>query len=422
MSSPVKQFTTPHMIRGTLQDGEVALLEKIVFSAKERSDGSPLYDEDWIQNLIFKYPNLLPVQDLEPAFFPFYPVCRELRTPAGPLDNLFVSENGGLVLVECKLWRNPESRREVIGQALDYAKEFSRWSYEDLVDAVRDTTKLQGDGIQEAVRQGNEDLDEAAFIDAVSKNLKRGRFLVLIVGDGIREGVEDITKFLQRHVGLDFTFGLVELSVFKVMGKDEYFVQPRILANSCTIERAVIRVDEKGVVSVSQPVAESKGVGARPAKRTTISEEQFYEELTASTNPTVANDLRQFADRLSKIGVVPAFGSSSLNLRWLPESTQKMNFGSIRKVGTVDTDPANWVPTRLSRPDIGERYQDALATIVGGSVLKAKNGTGFTLRVVRGDGAVVTLADLLTRKDQWFDLIGKTQDELIKAVRQLDNE
>jgi hypothetical protein len=422
MSSPAKQFTTPHVIRGTLQDGEVTPLEKVVFSAKERSDGSPLYDEDWIQNLIFKYPNLLPVQDLEPAFFPLYPVCRELRTPAGPLDNLFVSENGGLVLVECKLWRNPESRREVIGQALDYAKEFSRWSYEDLVDAVRDTTKFQGDGIQEAVRQGNEDLDEAAFIDAVTKNLRRGRFLVLIVGDGIREGVEEITKFLQRHVGLDFTFGLVELSVFKVTGKDEYFVQPRILANSCTIERAVIRVDEKGVVSVNQPVAESKDVGARPDKRTTISEEQFYEELTASTNPAVANDLRQFADKLSKIGVVPAFGSSSLNLRWFPESTQKMNFGSIRKVGTVDTDPANWVPTRISRPDIGERYQDALATIVGGSVLKAKNGTGFTLRVVRGDGAVVTLADLLTRKDQWFDLIGKTQDELIEAVRKFDNE
>ena len=422
MSSPARQFTTPHMIRGTLQDGEVAPLEKVVFSAKERSDGSPLYDEDWIQNLIFKYPNLLPVQDLEPAFFPLYPVCRELRTPAGPLDNLFVSENGGLVLVECKLWRNPESRREVIGQALDYAKEFSRWSYEDLVDAVRDTTKFQGDGIQEAVRQGNEDLDEAAFIDSVTKNLKRGRFLVLIVGDGIREGVEDITKFLQRHVGLDFTFGLVELSVFKVTGKDEYFVQPRILANSCTIERAVIRVDEKGVVSVDQPVAESKGVGARPGKRTTISEEQFYEALTASTNPTVANELRQFTDKLSEIGVVPAFGSSSLNLRWLPESTQKMNFGSIRKTGTVDTDPANWVPGQIGRPDVGEKYQEALAAIVGGIVQKTKNGTGFFIRVVRADGAVVSLGELLKNKDQWFDLIVRTQDQLIKAVRDFESE
>jgi hypothetical protein len=56
----------------------------------------------------------------------------------------------------------------VIGQVLDYAKEFSRWNYDDLVDAVRKTSKspwagLPVDGLQEAVRRENEDLDEAAF-------------------------------------------------------------------------------------------------------------------------------------------------------------------------------------------------------------------------------------------------------------------
>ncbi len=35
------------------------------------------------------------------------------------------------MLVEAKLWRNPEARRKVIGQILDYAKELSRWNYED---------------------------------------------------------------------------------------------------------------------------------------------------------------------------------------------------------------------------------------------------------------------------------------------------
>ena len=420
MSSSARQFTTPHMIRGTLQEGEITRLEQLIFSARERSDGAPVYDEDWIQNLIFKHPNLLPVHELEPAFFPLYPVCRELRTPAGPLDNLFVSENGGLVLVECKLWRNPEARREVIGQALDYAKEFSRWSYEDLIEAVRQTTKCQGDGVYDAVRQGNDDLDEVTFIDAVSRNLKRGRFLILIVGDGIREGVEDITKFLQQHAGLDFTFGLVELSVFKVTGQDEYVVQPRILANSYSIERAVIRVDQQGTVLVEQPAQENKARGAPAGKRTTISEEQFYEELATATNRQVATELNEFTDRLSKIDVNPSFGSSSLNLRWFPESTQKMNFGSIRKNGTVDTDPANWVPTKIGRPEIGERYQDALKEILGGKVLKAKNGTGFTIRVVRPDNIFFTLGDFLTVKDQWFDLIVRTQDELIKAVREFE--
>jgi hypothetical protein len=38
---------------------------------------------------------------------------------------------------EAKLWRNPEARRQVVGQVLDYAKELARWSYEELQGAVR---------------------------------------------------------------------------------------------------------------------------------------------------------------------------------------------------------------------------------------------------------------------------------------------
>jgi hypothetical protein len=49
-----------------------------------------------------------------------------------PIDIFMVTPSGLPVLVECKLWRNPEGRREVIGQILDYAKELSRWSSSDL--------------------------------------------------------------------------------------------------------------------------------------------------------------------------------------------------------------------------------------------------------------------------------------------------
>src|ERR1700749_185485 len=61
------------------------------------------------------------------------PICRELNPPAGPSDNFMVTPSGLPVLVECKLWRNPEARREVVTQILDYAKELSRWSSSDVV-------------------------------------------------------------------------------------------------------------------------------------------------------------------------------------------------------------------------------------------------------------------------------------------------
>jgi hypothetical protein len=40
-------------------------------------------------------------------------------------------------------------------------------------------------------------LDEASFVGAVARNLRLGRMLLLVVGNGIREGVETLTDYLQ---------------------------------------------------------------------------------------------------------------------------------------------------------------------------------------------------------------------------------
>ena len=42
-------------------------------------------------------------------------------------------------------------------------------------------------------------------MDNVTRHLSRGEFLLLIVGDGIREGAEKIVDFVQRHSGLRFS-------------------------------------------------------------------------------------------------------------------------------------------------------------------------------------------------------------------------
>jgi hypothetical protein len=71
-------------------------------------------------------------------------------------------------------------------------------------------------------------VDEVAFNDALTANLRRGRFLLLIVGDGIREGVEAIAEYLQAHAGLHFSLGLVELPIY-VMPDGSKLVAPAFL-------------------------------------------------------------------------------------------------------------------------------------------------------------------------------------------------
>lgn len=82
--------------------------------------------ESYVRDLIHEHPACLPIAEIDAVFSGPVPICTELNTPAGAIDNFLVTPKGLPVLVECKLWRNPEARREVVGQILDYAKELSR--------------------------------------------------------------------------------------------------------------------------------------------------------------------------------------------------------------------------------------------------------------------------------------------------------
>lgn len=196
-------------------------------------------DESSLQDLLFRFPGALPVAGIDASYAAPVPVCRELSTPAGYVDAVFVNSLGRLTLAEFKLWRNPQARREVIGQILDYAKEFASWSYEDLQREVSRALGRKGNVLYELVRSKSADLQEAEFVDNVSRHLARGEFLLLIVGDGIREGVENIVEFVQRYSGLHFTLALVEAALYRD-SSDRIIVQPRCLARTEVVQRFVI--------------------------------------------------------------------------------------------------------------------------------------------------------------------------------------
>ena len=182
-------------------------------------------------------------------------MCRELRTRAGPLDCLFVTRFGGLVIVECKLWRNPQARREVIGQILDYGKELAGWEYGDLqreVSIARGETGTNALFRIVAARYAN--LSKSEFVDSVSRNLSRGRLMLLLAGDGIREGTESIVQYVSRYAGLHLMFGLVEMVGYE-MPDGRLLVQPRVLARTVNVERTVVRVEGlgSGLVEILTP-------------------------------------------------------------------------------------------------------------------------------------------------------------------------
>jgi len=253
-------YGTPILIR----DGKEPLLLARV-SLSSQVDGEK-YNEEFIQRLAFEHPEALPISEIDRAFARLVPVCMELNTPAGPLDALYVTPTGRLVIAEAKLWRNPEARRKVVSQILDYAKELSHWDYEDLQRALSGKLKRQGNVLFNLVKEKFPGTDEARFVDEVQKTLRKGRFLLLIIGDGIREGAGAIAEFLSDVGNLQFTFGLVELAVYREPAGASLLVQPRVIARTVVVNRTVINLapglkiveEEDGADEDQKPLTESE--------------------------------------------------------------------------------------------------------------------------------------------------------------------
>lgn len=214
------------------------------------------FNEAAIQEMIQRFPACLPIAEIDPMFINPVPVCTELITPAGSIDNLLVTASGLPVLVECKLWRNPEGRREVVGQILDYSKELTRWSASDLQREVSRRLGRPGNVLLDLLSEAGHVVDEISFNDALTHNLRRGRFLLLIVGDGIREGVEAIAEYLQAHAGLHFTLGLVEMPIYAAPDGSRIVV-PRVLARTQNITRTVISLPDGYVLHEADESGES---------------------------------------------------------------------------------------------------------------------------------------------------------------------
>ena len=240
------------------EDGAAARLLSRVPAGEARSENA-------LRDLLFAQPAILPVSEIDPAVGPLAPIARELNVPGvGRIDALLADGRGHLVIVECKLWRNPQARREVVGQILDYARALARFSYEDLQREISSATGRKGNVLYEIVRGLGGALDEARFVDQISRNLAAGRFLLMVVGDGITEGTQRIGEYLQAQPGLAFDFALVEMAEYRFDdgGTDRVIVQPRVLARTAVIERTVIR-NEAGPLIITDLRDEPAGPSPR---------------------------------------------------------------------------------------------------------------------------------------------------------------
>ena len=126
-----------------------------------------------------------------------------------------------------------------------------------------------------------------------------------------------------RYAHLNFGFALVEYGVFRLPaeGDNSFFIQPRVVAQTVEIERAVFRIEDGQIV----PVAPTKDKVEPTRKRTKVSEEIFYEQLKADAETKAG--LEALLESAKGMGLYVEPGKNSISLK---ESRYDINLGVFK--------------------------------------------------------------------------------------------
>lgn len=372
--------------------------------------------EGFLHKLIENNPDILPVSEIEPVFSPLVTIGYEVPTKSGSIDLLLSSPQGYLTIVETKLWRNPEARREVVGQIVEYAKDVSQWSFEDLESKVREynlNRHKRDDGIMASLRKLEkiDETEEAIITDTITRNLRNGQFLLLVVGDGIRESVEAMADYLQQTPQLHFTLALVELQIYELDdgGKGSQLIVPQVVARTREITRAVVRVEGKDIDSIEVDVDTEISPPKERRKGTTITEEAFFDALNHNVDPIDEDFAHQFMKDMEEYGCIIHWLQTSFVVA-LPDpggSGKKLSLLLVYVNGWAQlSELANQSRSVGLSDQIAHDYARELAQLFGRQL---RETTGYWTKPV-------TFGELRMQYQQFISIVQKTIDRIKQAA------
>ncbi len=281
-----------------------------------------VFQESWLQYVLEKEPGILPTGYVDAVYAPLLCVAREVPVQGNSIDNLYVSAKGYLVIVETKLWRNPESKRKVISQIIDYAKDLKDWDYSKL-DAVFSSSHDGQSLFSAMVQKGYQEAeDQAYFVDIVEANIRKARFLLMIVGDGIREDVEKMIEFINSSVQMHYQFALCELEIYQLEDGKRLIV-PQLTTKTHIITRTLYEAAQAGK---TQPDAEETISQPESANRRNSKPRYRNIEDWASNTKlrhVSLDDMIGFAHDMEDLGFTMNPGTADFGIDFRSERYQK---------------------------------------------------------------------------------------------------
>jgi hypothetical protein len=149
-------------------------------------------------------------------------VKSKVKMDTGECD-IFLIDNQGLpIIVEVKLKKNKQSKREVVGQIIDYASALSLLTFDQLNRRV-------GNSLEQSLRSISQDeveyLIKRRFFE---KKLKSGQFRLIIVVDAVPN--ELLREWLYENSHTDNDVRLVEIKNYSINKDEELLISHHLIS------------------------------------------------------------------------------------------------------------------------------------------------------------------------------------------------
>ena len=207
--------------------------------------GERFAKEDELQALIAEHPELLDGTQMRPEDpRRWILVSREQGIAEASdvgnrwaVDHLLVDQDAVPTLVEVKRGRNPEIRRTIIGQMLEYAAHAARtWTADTLRRAFEESTDDPAAELAKLLQpDGGDEPDADGFWEHVATNLAAARLRLLFVADDIPDELARVVEFLNAQMpGIEVL--AVEIKQFK--GDSRQTLVPHVLGRTAASPRS----------------------------------------------------------------------------------------------------------------------------------------------------------------------------------------
>ena len=171
-------------------------------------------DESKLRDLLFDHPTLIPMEEIRAGSAEIVFALKEFPLSIGSVDLLgFSASEDIVVIIECKLAKNAESKRKVIGQVLEYGANLHGLTYKDIDQQVQ----KNGKNLISCMKEVIEDplWKEEEFKQNIEDALKKGDFLLIIVVDEINEYLSRIVNYISEAGQPAFSLAALEMKRLK---------------------------------------------------------------------------------------------------------------------------------------------------------------------------------------------------------------